>query len=247
MAETRSLPSPRSANPLPLSALAARTLPPTPPQARPRRVLFGESFDPPPPPPPEPEIIAPTFTLEDLEITRSDAFAEGRKTGLQEASVSLAARQASALEACAKALAESIAAARAAAEGTTESLVRALLATLATHLPTHAAPLLPAHVETVLRDLRASLGPDVSLTVTVHPEVAEAVARAVESVAGSAGGPGDCVVRTDPAAEPTGVRVSWASAEITMDLAEIGAAVRRLLDETFASAGGNPATSGVTR
>lgn len=247
MAETRSLPAPRGPSPLPLSALASRTLPQAPPAPRPRRVLFGESFDPPPPPAPEPEIIAPTFTLDDLELARSDAFAEGRKAGLEEASASLAARQVAALEACARALDDSVVAAREAAEGTTVSLVHALLAALAIHLPAHAAPLMPAHVETVLRDLRTSLGPDVALTVTVGPEAAEAVARALEGLAARAGGPCPCEVRTDPSAAPTAVRVSWSSAEIAMDLTEIGAAVRRLLDETLASAGGNPATIGEKR
>lgn len=234
MTERPALPSPTRVRPVPLSALAGRS---ASPRERPRRVLFGESFDPAPAPAPaapEPEIIAPSFTLEDLELARADAFAEGRKAGTAEAQASLAARHAAALEACAAAIADSCTAARTAADATVAALGRAVVDSLAALLPACAHALLPEHVRRLLDELRASLGAEVSLVVRAAPAVAESITAAFER-----GQPRSVAtpvrLEVDPTLSETTVRVAWSSAEAEIDLAAVAAALRRHLVDLLAN------------
>lgn len=223
----------RSAKPVPLSALAApkRLFPDEPKPSR--RTLFGESFDPPPPPPPEPEIIAPTFGIEDLELARAEAFAEGRAAGLAEAAASHAARETAALEATARELAASAAAARAAAERTDARLADALLAAVAAQTAEHAARLLPVQAQALLAELRANLGPEIALTVAAAPMVAERVASVLSEAARQSGVdlPNDVVA--DASLDARAVRVSWSSGEARLDLAAVADATARILAEAF--------------
>ncbi|MCS6853824.1 MAG: hypothetical protein NZ523_03575 [Elioraea sp.] len=231
MAERPSLSAPPRSRPLPLSALATRQVAPS---ERPRRVLFGESFDPPPPlqhAAAEPEIIAPSFTLEDLELARADAFAEGRKAGMAEAEAGLTARQAAALESCERAIAASLAEARRAAEATIAALGRALIGSLATVLADQAAALLPARVERLVADLTTSLGSGVTLDLYAAPQIVAVLEPALTTTRVRAGASTALRLHADPSLSPSEVRVRWASAEALIDPAAAAEAIRRLLDE----------------
>lgn len=225
----------RAARPVPLSALAApKRL--FQDEAKPtRRALFGESFDPPPPGPPEPEIIAPTFGLEDLELARAEAFAEGRAAGLAEAAANHAAREVAALEATARELAAASAAARAAAERTDTRLADAVLAAVAAQTAEHAERLLPAQASALLAELRANLGPEIALTVAAAPAVAERVASVLSEAARQSGAdlPNDVIA--DPSLDARAVRVSWSAGEARLDLAAVADATARILAEAFGS------------
>ncbi len=230
MAEHRSLPTSPRSRPLPLSALATRHVA----QAeRPRRVLFGESFDPPPAAPQvaEPEIIAPSFTLEDLELARAEAFAEGRKAGVAEAEGGLLARQATALEACATAIATSVAEARRVAETTISALARTLIDSLAVVLPDHSLALLPLRIERLVADLKESLGSEVALDLFASPQTAGVLEKSLASMRQSAALPDQVRLRPDPSLPETEVRIRWVSAEAVIDPAAVADAMRRLLNE----------------
>lgn len=225
---------------VPLSALVTR---PAPAAERPRRVLFGESFDPPPPPPaaaPEPEIIAPSFTLEDLELARADAFAEGRKAGMAEAQASVAARHSAALEACVTAIGESVAEARRAADATVAALGRAVFDSFATLLPNSAQTLLADRVERLVGELRASLGAEVALLVRAAPDVADAIASALERVRHREGPTLPTKLEVDSSLPATAVRIAWSSAEAEIDLATVAEALRRILADLLPN---SPATT----
>jgi flagellar biosynthesis/type III secretory pathway protein FliH len=222
----------RAARPVPLSALAAPKRLFEEETRSARRVLFGESFDP-SPPPPEPEIIAPTFGLEDLELARSEAFAEGHAAGLAEAAASQAARETAALEATAKELAAAAAAARAAAERTDARLAEAVLAAVAAQTAEHAARLLPAQTSALLAELRANLGSEIALTVTAAPAVAERVAAALREASARRGVDLPHEVAADPSLDACAVRVAWTSGEARLDLAAVAAATARILAEAF--------------
>jgi flagellar assembly protein FliH len=223
----------RAARPVPLSALAApKRL--FQDEAKPsRRALFGESFDPPPPAPPEPEIIAPTFGIEDLELARSEAFAEGRAAGLAEAAASHAAREAAALEATARELAATSAAARDAAERTDARLADAVLAVVAAQTAEHAERLLPVQASALLTELRASLGPEIALTVAAAPCVAARVASVLSEAARQSGIELPTDVVADPSLDARAVRVSWSAGEARLDLATVADATARILAEAF--------------
>lgn len=223
----------RAARPVPLSALAA---PARAGQAAPaRRLLFGESFDPPPPPPPEPEIIAPTFGLEELESARAEAFAEGRAAGLAEAAASQAARETAAVEAAAAQLAATASAARVAAERTLARLADAVLAAITAQTADHAAHLLPGQVVALLAELRANLGPEVALGVAAAPAVVERVAVALREAAARSATDLPQEVVPDPSLDARAVRVAWSSGEARLDLAAVAAATARILAEAFGS------------
>jgi len=225
----------RAPRPVPLSALAASKRP-SQEEGRPaRRVLFGESFDPPPPAPPEPEIIAPCFGLEDLELARAEAYAEGRAAGLAEAAASHAAREAAALEATARELAAATAAARAAAERTDARLADAVLAAVAAQTAEHAQRLLPGQVSALLAELRADLGPELALTVAAAPSVAARVASVLSEAARQGGVELPTDVVADPALDARAVRVSWSGGEARLDLAAVADATARILAEAFGS------------
>lgn len=226
----------RGARPLPLSALAAPRRAAEAASPSGRRILFGESFDPPAPPPPEPEIIAPTFGLEDLELARAEAFAEGRSAGLAEAARSQAARETAAIEAAAAQLAATASAAREAAERTDARLADAVLAAIAAQTGEHAAGLLPAQASALVAELRASLGPEVALTVSAAPGVADRVAEALHDAATRAGTPFPADVAPDPSLDARAVRVAWRSGEALLDLSAVAAATARILAEAFAPA-----------
>lgn len=243
MAERPSLPAPSLPRPLPLSALAARKA--APPE-RPRRILFAESFDPPPAaqPAPEPEIIAPTFTLEDLELARADAFAEGRKAGATEAEAGLLARQAAALERCATAIADSTAEARRAAETTIAALARTLIDSLATQLHDRAADLLPARIERLLADLRANLGSEVVLELVAAPQTASLLETSLATAQEGSAASNPLRLHPDPSLPATEVRVRWASAEAAIDSAAVANAMRRLLGELLTASPHSTTTNG---
>lgn len=230
MADHPSLPTSPRSRPLPLSALATRQIAQT---QRPRRVLFGESFDPPPATPAasEPEIIAPSFTLEELELARAEAFAEGRAAGAAEAEASLVARQASALETCATAIAASVAEARRAAETTIAALARALIESLATMLPDHATAVLPVRIERLVADLQRSVGSEVALDLIASPQTASLLEKSLAVLRQSVASPLQLRLRPDNTLPTTEVRVCWASAEAVIDPAEVADAMRRLLGE----------------
>lgn len=243
MAERPSLPPPPRPRPLPLSALATGQA--APPE-RPRRVLFGESFDPPPLPQPtaEPEIIAPSFTLEDLEIARADAFAEGRRAGAAEAEGGLIARQANALETCATAIAASAAEARRAAETTIAALARTLIDSLATVLPDHAIALLPVRIERLVAELKATLGSEVTLDLAAAPQTAALLEKSLATVRQGFALPDQLRLHPDPSLPPTEVRVRWASAEAAIDPAAIADAMRHLLGELLAHSPDDASSTG---
>jgi len=236
MAERSAASPPTRPRPLPLSALASGHAPGS---GRQRRVLFSESFDPVPPPPPaapEPEIIAPSFTLEDLQLARADAFEEGRKAGAAEAHASVSARHAAALETLAATLSQSVGEARAAAEATVAALGRALIDTLAGLLPRHATVLLSDRVERLLAELRTSLGGEVSLVASAAPESADALAAALARSKQGLAFPIPARIEHDPTLPPTAVRIAWSSAEAVIDLTAVAEALRQTLADVLSPA-----------
>jgi len=184
------------------------------------RVLFAEDFDNLDgvtviEAPPEPEVIAPVFTVADVESIRERAYADGR-------AAAIAATEAAHTEAARTALADISAAfdavvghQAALVEREAEEVARLLLDTLMTLLPALCVRHGEAEVRAVARAVLPALVREPAVTVRINPELAVAI--------------GDEIRRLDPdlvarirlvpveALVPGDIRISWAEGNAVRD------------------------------
>ncbi len=198
-------------------------------------VIYAEDFDDPPAPPdrapeppdPEPELIAPSFTLVELEAARAAARAEGAASERARLAAEESAARSRALEAVATALSGAAEAARIAVEETTEALARAVLSLVAAGLPSLCARYGDGEARALVRRLLPTLDAEPRITVRLNPHLLNGVradlagldpeiAAAVQLVPADAMAPGD-------------VRVSWEGGACHRSAAAACTAVREAL------------------
>ncbi len=148
------------------------------------RMLFAEEFDPLPgvtiiEAPAEPEIIAPVFTVEDVEAARDAGWSDGREAGLAEAEAASAVIGREALAAIAAQLGAASQVAAALAEQAAEEIARLLLDTLATLLPALCARHGEAEVRAVIGAVLPPLTQEPSITVRISPLIAASVEQEI--------------------------------------------------------------------
>jgi flagellar biosynthesis/type III secretory pathway protein FliH len=197
--------------------------------AAPAGVLFAEDFDDAPEAvvvaaPPEPEIIAPVFTLEDIEAVRRRAHAEGRAAA---AAATGAAVQA-ALGEIAATLGRIEAEAEAEAERGAEETSRLLLDILLTLLPATCARHAETEVRAVARAVLPALRRPAAITVRVHPELVPAMRDEIDRFDPDLAGKISVIpVET---MTPSDVRANWMNGSAIRDMRttwrEVAAALR---------------------
>lgn len=237
--------------PLALSALASRQVERPaahqaahakahqPPRAGARRFLFEDDFASPQDvshararlaqAAPEPEVIAPSFSAEELAEARAEGMSEGRAAGFAEARAGIEARLAAALETIAIRLGEASREAAATAELATGALAATTLDLLARALPRAAAAHALAGCAELAESLLAKLSGVERIAIRLPPELARALASRLEAAAAAADFTGRLdVIPTDGMV--TGeMRISWPGGEARRDPAQLAKAAGDVL------------------
>lgn len=190
-------------------------------------VLFAEDFDEPAEAshPAEPEVIAPVFSLEDMQTARDLARAEGIAAGLAQAQAEIAAEVRTSLQAMERQMTEAEAAAQAVAEVSGLELSRCILAALRAALPA----LCERHGEGELRGVLALVAPALRAQPQAVARVAPGCMAAVTAHLAALELSARVEVVGDAALRPGDARLTWkdgqARREATVILAQIDAAL----------------------
>jgi flagellar assembly protein FliH len=181
--------------------------------------------------PPEPELIAPHYTADDLEVARNVAWAEGAQAGLAEASAGHAAAVARALTTIATTLRESAQEAHSTIDQAAQGMARLLLESLAAMLPESCAAHGEAEVRAVVRAILPGLRQEPSIAIRIHPRLAQAVEQELSRLDPDLSGrvsliPTDAMMLGD-------VRITWENGSACRDVA----ATWRSVSDVLCSAG----------
>jgi len=179
-----------------------------------RGVLYIEDFDDPPGNalaslPNAQGILMPSFSAEDLEAARQQAYAEGCRDGQQAAAVERAHAVRLLLESLAQSLTQAREAFVAEANHVAESLAKALLASMCGSLPEfcryHAEPEMRSLVKRILPGLTR----EPRLEIRVHPDLVEAVRDELSHLEQDL--PSMLTVVADPKMDHTDLRAIWSN------------------------------------
>jgi flagellar biosynthesis/type III secretory pathway protein FliH len=165
-------------------------------------VLYAEDFDEPPPGREAPEIIAPGYSADDVDLAREEGHAAGLEEARAEHTTIHSALCSAALTAIGDAIARGRADAAEVGRQMAEEIAGTLLALLRAALPATAARLAADEIAALLAILLPPLSQAPCVTVRVHPSLLSSVAEQLESFPGvSASG--------DPKLAPSDVTVAW--------------------------------------
>ena len=192
--------------------------------------FFDEDFDTPvePPSPPEPEIVAPVFSLSDLEAARAEAWDNGRSAGLAEAETAAVPVARKALADIAAAMRDARDEAAAIAEASAESIARLVMDSLATAFPALCARHGDREVRAIVRTLVPSLHQEPMVTLRVNPHSAPAIAREIEQLDPDMV-PKVRIVPTD-AVQSGDIRIAWRNGDATRDTASLWRKIADVLE-----------------
>lgn len=208
-----------------------------------RKFLFERSFDveeeeaaEPAPVAAEPEAVAPTFSEEEMNAAREQAFAEGREQGLAEAATGTERALLEALAAIDQRLAEvlhGIADGRAAA---TDEAVAVAVGIARKLFPALTAKGALAEVErTVVETMRVVLG-EPQLAIYVHETVQPALAERIGTLSAQAAYRGQVEIKTDATLPPGDCRIEWTGGGAARDTAALWRAIDEVLERNLAGA-----------
>ncbi len=176
-------------------------------------VLYAEDFDE-APPRDAPEIIAPGYSADDVDLARE----EGHAAGLEEARAEHTAIQSALCSAALTAIGDAIAQGRADAAEVSRQMAQdiagTLLALLRAALPATAARLAADEIAALLEILLPPLSQAPCVTVRVHPSLLDSIAEQLVPFPGvSASG--------DPALAASDVAVAWEDGHARRDWAAL--------------------------
>lgn len=185
------------------------------------------------PPPP------PTFSEEDLQLARDQAFETGRAAGIQEAE----AMTERLLAAAEQSMADALSRIQTQQADANEQLMRDAVLVAVGVLKTLQPEMVRRHgldeIEGLLHECLAHLDGEVKVTVRVHPEMVEAVKERAERVVQAVAFEGKLVYAADPRIASGDCRAEWGDGGAERDLSrswtEIEAVLARALgteDET---------------
>ncbi len=174
----------------------------------------------------------PTYSEEDLEAARAEAFAEGREDGLKEAAESIEREVRDALAAADNALRELMWSQSAIETQATEDAVRVALAAIRRLFPALAehAPL--AEIERMARETMAMIQGETTLNIYINDRLREPFAARVQAIIAAAGFQERVVLHGAPALAPGDCRIEWTAGGIGRD----AAAILKAIEETAARA-----------
>ena len=179
-------------------------------------VLYAEDFDDIPPRAGRdaPEIIAPSYSADDVDLARD----QGHAAGLEEARAEHAIVQTALCNAALTAIGDAIVQGRADASAVSRHMANdiagTLLALLRAALPATAARLAPAEVTALLEVLLPPLSQAPGVTVRVHPSLLENISAQLSRFPG-------VTVSGDAALSPSDVAVTWEDGHARRDWATL--------------------------
>jgi flagellar assembly protein FliH len=178
---------------------------------------------------PEPEVIAPSFSAEEVAEARAEGMAEGRAAGLAEGRAGAEARLAAALETIATRLGEARREAAVTAETAAGALAATTLDLVARALPrAAAAQALPACAE-LAETLLARLSGVERIAIRLPPELARTLAPRLEQAAAAADFSGRLDVIPTDGMVAGEMRISWPGGEARRDPAALAEAAGDVL------------------
>jgi flagellar assembly protein FliH len=167
----------------------------------------------------EPEVIEPTFSLDELTKARETAWHDGHSAGLQQAAADSVAAVHETVAAIAAQLIEEREDAALRAEMSAQAIASVLLDSFAATFPALCAEYGDAEVRSVVRVMLPALMQEPAIKIRAHPRTAEAVAEEVARL------DPDLVARVQTLAvesmAPGDVRVSWRNGSATRDAAAL--------------------------
>lgn len=207
-----------------------------------RKFLFERSFDveeevaEPAAPEPEPEVVVPTFSEEEINAARAQAFAQGREQGLAEAAAATEQAILQALAVIDQRLAELLHLAANSHAAATDDAVAVAVGIVRKLFPALSAQGALAEVErTVVEAMRLVLDQP-RLAVYVNEAIQPALAERIEALSAEAAYRGQVEVKPDPALPPGDCRVEWSDGGAQRDTAALWRAIDAILERNLAGA-----------
>jgi len=183
-----------------------------------------------PPPPP------PTFSEDDLQLAREQAYEAGRMAGIAEAEMTTERLEADALDAVAHYLREIDAAQIQANEQILKDSVSVALAVVRKMLPEMARAYGLDEMEALIRECLAQLDEDVKVTIRVHPDLIEGLRARAEAAAQAAAFEGKLLFAPDPRRGRGACRVEWGDGGAERDQTRIWTEIEGIIARTLGEA-----------
>jgi flagellar assembly protein FliH len=200
-------------------------------------VLFAEDFDGPVvveaaaepelAPPPEPEVVAPSFTEEDLDAARREGHAAGMRAAAEEAARTQEAARVAALQQIAAGFATAQAAAASVVETAVEGTAGLILQMIARMLPALSAAHGEAEIRMLVRTLMPALAREPRATIHVNPAHQAAIAAEIEALDPAAAE--RLVLQPAPAMPAGDARITWEAGVAKREAAAIQSAIEQAL------------------
>ena len=182
-------------------------------------ILYIEDFDAPSPKPAVPDIIAPTFTKEDVDNAHREGYEAGSTAALTDHAALHTQLRNAALASIGDALASSHSQAREAAQAMASELAATLLALLAAALPATAAANATTEITALMATLLPPLLREPALSLRMHPTlVADITATLHDQFPSFAP---HLTIVADEHLTPPDIRISWEQGEATHDTAQL--------------------------
>ncbi len=196
---------------------------------RPKRAAAAPA--PAPEPPTEPP--APTFSEDEINAARDQAYEAGRAAGLREAEASRARLLANAEQALSTQLQELMRRHAEEAEARHRDAVRVAMAVVARIVPGLAARNGLSEVEALFAECMDTLTDEPRVTVRVHDAIAEEASARLGEIAAQAGFEGRLQVIGDPAVGPGDCRIEWAEGGAERNMARLWQEIEAILDRAL--------------
>jgi flagellar assembly protein FliH len=208
-----------------------------------RKFLFERSFDveeedvaEPAAPEPEPEVVVPTFSEEEMNAARAQAFAQGRDQGLAEAAAATEQAILQALSVLDQRLAELLHLATNSHAAATDDAVAVAIGIVRKLFPALSAQGALAEVEhTVVEAMRLVLDQP-RLAIYVNEAILPRLAERVEALSAEAAYRGQVELKPDAALPPGDCRVEWTDGGAQRDTAALWRAIDAILERNLAGA-----------
>ena len=168
---------------------------------------------------------APTYSEEDLETARAEAFARGREEGVKEAAQSIEQDIRAALGTAETALRELMWSQSTIETQSAEDAVRVALAAVRRLFPAFAAHAPLAEIERMVREAMTAIQGEATLNIYVNDRLREPFAARLKDIVAAAGFQDRVVLHGAAALGPSDCRIEWTAGGVSRDAAAILKAV----------------------
>lgn len=184
-------------------------------------------------PAPEPEPPPPTFSEEELNEAREEAYDAGRLAGIREAEAATGRLAAQAIQVVGGRLQELGRVLHEEAEARHRDSVRVAMAVAARVLPDLAQRNALGEVEELFRTCMGYLLEEPRVTVRLHDAMAEAAGERLEEIARHAGFEGRLQIIPDTAVPPGDCKVEWSEGGAERNMARLWQEIEAVLDRAL--------------